>query len=126
MAENDGAMTNEDLSAAYRTESNSTQLTALRKDFYVAAQQLIDSLSKECFRLMSESPDSVMYEGMVQKKKKARKRRVIRTVIIVVVLVAIALTAGVLYLRRSIARRLVSDDDVSSARADSRPSGAGA
>lgn len=73
MAENDGAMTNEDLSAAYRTESNSTQLTALRKDFYVAAQQLIDSLSKECFRLMSESPDSVMYEGMVQKKKKAQE-----------------------------------------------------
>ena len=73
MAGNDGAMTNEDLSAAYRTESNSTQLTALRKDFYVAAQQLIDSLSKECFRLMSDSPDSVMYEGMVQKKKKAQE-----------------------------------------------------
>ena len=73
MAGNDGAMTNEDLSAAYRTESNSTQLTALRKDFYVAAQQLIDSLSKECFRLMSESPDSVMYEGMVQKRKKAQE-----------------------------------------------------
>ena len=73
MAGNDGAMTNEDLSAAYRTESNSTQLTALRKDFYVAAQQLIDSLSKECFRLMSESPDSVMYEGMVQKKKRAQE-----------------------------------------------------
>ena len=73
MAGNDGAMTNEDLSAAYRTESSSTQLTALRKDFYTAAQQLIDSLSKECFRLMSDSPDSVMYEGMVQKKKKAQE-----------------------------------------------------
>jgi len=73
MAENDGAMTNEDLSAAYRTESNSTQLTAIRKDFYTAAQQLIESLSKECFRLMSDSPDSVMYEGMVQKKKKAQE-----------------------------------------------------
>ena len=73
MAENDGAMTNEDLSAAYRTESNSTQLTALRKDFYTAAQQFIESLSKECFRLMSESPDSVMYEGMVQRRKKAQE-----------------------------------------------------
>lgn len=73
MAGNDGAMTNEDLSAAYRTESNSTQLTALRKDFYVAAQQLLESMSKECFRLMSESPDSVMYEGMVQKRRKAQE-----------------------------------------------------
>ena len=73
MAGNDGAMTIEDLSAAYRTEKGSTQLTAIRKDFYVAAQQLIESLSKECFRLLSDSPDSVMYEGMVQKKKKAQE-----------------------------------------------------
>ncbi|MCR5576276.1 MAG: HlyD family efflux transporter periplasmic adaptor subunit [Oscillospiraceae bacterium] len=61
--------------------------------------------------------DEALFHSL-QKKKKARRRRVIRTVIIVVVLVAIALTAGVLYLRRSIARRLVSDDDVSSARAE--------
>ena len=73
MAGNDGAMTIDDLSAAYRTEKSSTQLTAIRKDFYTAAQQLIDSLSKECFRLMSENPDSVMYEGMVQKRRKAQE-----------------------------------------------------
>ena len=59
--------------------------------------------------------DEALFHSL-QKKKKARRRRVIRTVVIVVVLVAIALTAGVLYLRRSIARRLVSDDDVSSAK----------
>ena len=71
MAENDGEMAIDDLSAVYRMESNSPQLTAIRKDFYVAAQQLIEKLSKECDRLLTENPDSIMYDGAVQKKKKA-------------------------------------------------------
>ena len=70
---------------------------------------------------VAQTPETDRDEALfrnLQKKKKAKKRRVIRTVIIVVLLVALALTAGVIYLRRRIAKSLVSDDDVSSAQAE--------
>jgi len=71
MAENEGMISNEDLSAAYRTEKASSQLTAIRKDFYIITQQYVEMLSNECDRLLATSPDSLMYDGAVQKKRKA-------------------------------------------------------
>ena len=61
--------------------------------------------------------DEALFNSL-QKKKKAKKRRTVRTVILVVVLLALALTAGVIYLRRRVAKSLVSNDDVSSAKAE--------
>ena len=61
--------------------------------------------------------DEALFHSL-QKKKKARKRKVVRTVVIVVVVLALALTGGVLYLRRQVAKRVASDDDVSSAKAE--------
>lgn len=61
--------------------------------------------------------DEALFNSL-QKKKKARKRKVVRTVITVVVVLALVLTLGVLYLRRQVAKRVASDDDVSSAKAE--------
>lgn len=71
MADNEGMISNEDLSSVYRTEKASSQLTAIRKDFYVITQQYVEMLSNECERLLLTSPDSLMYDGAVQKKRKA-------------------------------------------------------
>jgi multidrug efflux pump subunit AcrA (membrane-fusion protein) len=61
--------------------------------------------------------DEALFHSL-QKKKQAKKRRTVRTVIIVVAVIAIALTAGVIRLRRRVAASLVSDSDVSSAQAE--------
>lgn len=61
--------------------------------------------------------DEALFRSL-QRKKRARRRRVIRTVIIVVLLLAVGLTGAVLYLRRRVQRSVVSDHDVSSARAE--------
>ena len=61
--------------------------------------------------------DEALFRSL-QKKKRARRRRVIRTVIIVVLLLAVGLTGAVLYLRRRVQKSLVSDSDVSSAKAE--------
>ena len=71
MANDDGMISNEDLSAVYRTEKASPQLAAIRKDFYIITQQYVEMLSNECDRLLTTSPDSLMYDGAVQKKRKA-------------------------------------------------------
>ena len=61
--------------------------------------------------------DDALFSSL-QKKKQARKRRTLRTVILIVTVIALVLTAGVIYLRRRVARSLVSDSDLSSARAE--------
>lgn len=61
--------------------------------------------------------DDALFSSL-QKKKQAKKRRRIRTVILVAAVIALALTAGVLHLRRRVAQSLVSDSDVSSAQAE--------
>ncbi|MCR5089272.1 MAG: efflux RND transporter periplasmic adaptor subunit [Oscillospiraceae bacterium] len=65
----------------------------------------------------NQEQDEALFRSL-QKKKKARKRKTIRTVVIVFVLAAIAVTTGVIYLRRRVAMSLVSDTDVSSASAE--------
>ena len=70
MAGDDGPMTFDALTAVYRAETNSTQLSSVKKDFYTAAQELIAAQSRECDRLEKEDPDSFIYEGAVQRKKK--------------------------------------------------------
>ena len=63
-------MTFDALTAVYRAEKNSTQLSSVKKDFYTAAQELIAAQSRECDRLEKGDPDSFIYEGAVQRKKK--------------------------------------------------------
>ena len=55
----------------------------------------------------AESRDDALFENLSQSKKKKKKRR-IRTIIIVLAVVAIALTAGVLALRRRVATQFAS------------------
>ena len=74
MAKDDGKMTYDSLSKIYREEMNSTALTVIRKDFYVAAQELLTELTKECDRLTRENPDSASYEMVSGKKRKIQNR----------------------------------------------------
>ena len=69
MADEDGPLTFDALSSVYRMEKSSSVLSTIRKDFYVAAQELIAAQSKECDRLAMENPDSIVYEGATQRKK---------------------------------------------------------
>ena len=61
--------------------------------------------------------DEALFRSL-QRKKRARRRRVIRTVIIIVLLAALGLTGAVYYLRRRVQKSIVSNDDVSSAKAE--------
>ena len=61
--------------------------------------------------------DEALFRSL-QRKKRARRRRVIRTVILVVLLLGLCLTGAVYYLRRRVQKSLVSNDDVSSAKAE--------
>ncbi len=59
--------------------------------------------------------DEALFEAL-NKSKKRKKRRIIRTVVIVVLCLAVLLTAGVLILRRQVAKRFASSaGDVASA-----------
>ena len=71
MADDNGPMTFDALTEVYRVERNSPTLSPIRKDFYAAAQELIEEKSKECDRLLKENPFSVMYDGAVERKKNA-------------------------------------------------------
>ena len=66
--------------------------------------------------MSSTDRDEALFRSL-QRKKRARRRRVIRTVIIVVLLLGLGLTGAVYYLRRRVQKSLVSNDDVSSAKA---------
>ena len=70
MADDNGPLTFDALSAVYRMEKNSPVLSTIRKDFYKAAQELIAAQVNECDRLAREDPDSFVYEGAVSRKNK--------------------------------------------------------
>ena len=63
-------MTFEDLSAAYRTESKSQMLSEVRKDLYPSLTRLQDSIKKEYESEFSRDPDSIICEGLSERKKK--------------------------------------------------------
>lgn len=64
-----------------------------------------------------ESQDEALFNSL-QRKKQAKKRRKIRRAIIITLTAALALTGGIIYLRRRVTRSLVSDSDVTSAKAE--------
>ena len=72
MAKDDGKITFDSMSKIYREEMNSSTLTVIRKDFYVAAQELLMEYTKECDRLTRENPDSAAYDMVSGKKKKVQ------------------------------------------------------
>ena len=74
MAKDEGKITYDSLSKIYREEMTSSTLTVIRKDFYVATQELLLELTKECDRLTRENPDSASYEMVSGKKKKVQNR----------------------------------------------------
>ncbi len=69
MADDKELMKFDELSSIYRTEISSTSLSTIRKDFYTAVQELIEDQSKKCDILAQENPDSIVYEGAIQRKK---------------------------------------------------------
>ena len=74
MAKDEGKITYDSLSKIYREEMGSSTLSVIRKDFYVATQELLLELTKECDRLTKENPDSAAYEMVSGKKKKVQNR----------------------------------------------------
>ncbi len=63
-------MTFDTLTSIYRVEKNSATLSTVRKDLYPAMRELFDNQAKECDRLAAASPDSIMFDGAVERKKK--------------------------------------------------------
>lgn len=63
-------MTFEDLSAAYRIEIKSQALGDVRKDLYSALMRLRDRIQKDYETEFSRDPDSIMCEGMNERRKK--------------------------------------------------------
>ncbi|MCL2317790.1 MAG: hypothetical protein FWC44_01855 [Methanomassiliicoccaceae archaeon] len=71
MSKNSEALSFEDLGAIYRVEKKSPTLSAVRKDMYPMMAQLIASLRLEYEDCLSVDPESVICEGVNQKRKKA-------------------------------------------------------
>ena len=61
----------EDLGAIYRTEKKSTTLSAVRRDLYPSMAGLIIDLRTEYEKHLSADPDSIICEGVNQRRKKA-------------------------------------------------------
>jgi DNA replication factor GINS len=64
-------MSFDDLGAVYRTEKKSPSLSAVRKDLYQAMAGLIINLKTEYEKHLSTDPDSIICEGVNQRRKKA-------------------------------------------------------
>ncbi|MFA6710584.1 MAG: hypothetical protein WCR24_06050 [Candidatus Methanomethylophilaceae archaeon] len=69
VVERDG-MTFETLSSIYRVEKNANTLSNVRKDLYSAMTELFEEQTRECDRLASTNPESIMYDGASERKKK--------------------------------------------------------
>ena len=64
-------MTYEELSQIYREEKGSKALMPCRQDLYRAFADLLTGLRQEYDREIAKDPDSIMAEGVNQKRKKA-------------------------------------------------------
>lgn len=71
MLKNSDPMSFEDLGAVYRVEKKSPTVSAVRKDLYSAMAGLIITLRTECEKHLSADPDSIICEGVNQRRKKA-------------------------------------------------------
>lgn len=68
---NSESMTFEDLGAIYRIETKTPTLSSVRRDMYPAMAGLITALRSEYEACISEDPDSIIGEGVNQRRKKA-------------------------------------------------------
>jgi DNA replication factor GINS len=64
-------MSFEDLGAVYRQEKKSPMLSSVRRDLYPAMAGLIMNLRTEYEKCLSADPDSIICEGVNQRRKKA-------------------------------------------------------
>ncbi|MCL1810896.1 MAG: hypothetical protein FWG41_01550 [Methanomassiliicoccaceae archaeon] len=71
MSKNSDPMSFEDLGAIYRTEKKSPTLSTVRKDLYSAMAGLIVGLRAEYEKHLSADPDSIICEGVNQRRKRA-------------------------------------------------------
>lgn len=67
-------LTLDDLSTIARVENNSPTLSSVRKDLYPAMMELYNSLVRDCDRLAAENPDSVMFDGINERRRKVQSR----------------------------------------------------
>lgn len=63
----------EDLAALYRVEKKSPSLSAVRRDLYPSMAKLLKGLNAEYMKQLSADPDSLVCEGINQRRKKARQ-----------------------------------------------------
>jgi hypothetical protein len=61
----------QELSEVYRAEMYANPLSKVRKDLYRAMAELLRDLGRECFRLESADPESLMLIGARDKRSKA-------------------------------------------------------
>jgi DNA replication factor GINS len=71
MLKSSDPMSFDDLSAIYRVERKSPTLSAVRKDLYSAMAGLVIDLRTEYEKHLSADPDSIICEGVNQRRKKA-------------------------------------------------------
>ncbi len=67
-------LTTDELAAVYRTENDTAPLTQVRPDFYQAVADLLSGLQREYHKKTAEDPDSVMAEGLNQRRKEAERQ----------------------------------------------------
>jgi len=71
MLKSSDPMSFEDLGTVYRQEKKDARITAVRRDLYPAMAGLILNLKAEYEKHLSADPDSVICEGVNQRRKKA-------------------------------------------------------
>ena len=71
MLKNSDPMSFEDLGTIYRMEKKSNAVSAVRRDLYPAMAGLIMNLRAEYEKHLSVDPDSIICEGVNQRRKKA-------------------------------------------------------
>jgi len=71
MSKNSESLSFEDLGAIYRVEKKTPTLSAVRRDLYPSMAALIISLRAEYEKCLSSDPESIICEGVNQRRKKA-------------------------------------------------------
>jgi DNA replication factor GINS len=64
-------MTFDELSATYRAEMKSQMLSDVRRDLYAAMKRLQNDLRREYDEIFAEDPDSLIGEGLGERRKRA-------------------------------------------------------